>query len=72
MNTRKTWLRNTLVAAVGVLAFYPFRKRSEKPASSKVRMLTQDGELVEIDRDRLPSSSGKISNKDLQRWIKRP
>ena len=35
-----------------------------------VRMLTQDGKLVEIEASRLPAPGNKISNDDLQHWIK--
>ena len=36
-----------------------------------VKMLTQDGSLVEIDKKLLASSGKKISNKELQEWIKK-
>jgi hypothetical protein len=36
-----------------------------------VKMLTQDGSLVEIDKKLLASSGKKISNEELQQWIKK-
>jgi hypothetical protein len=37
-----------------------------------VKMLTQDGKLVEVDKKLLPSKkSKKISNKELQSWVKK-
>ncbi|HTI06976.1 MAG TPA: hypothetical protein VL832_00430 [Puia sp.] len=35
-----------------------------------VRMLTEDGKLVEIEASRLPARGEKISNDELQHWIK--
>jgi hypothetical protein len=35
-----------------------------------VKMLTQDGRLVEIDKKLLPASRKKVSNEELQKWVK--
>jgi hypothetical protein len=35
-----------------------------------VKMLTQDGKLVEIDEALLPAERKKISNSELKNWIK--
>jgi hypothetical protein len=34
-------------------------------------MLTQDGHLVEIDAALLASNTKKVSDKELQNWVKR-
>ena len=34
-------------------------------------MLTQDGKLVEVDKQLLVNSKKKISNEELQGWIKK-
>lgn len=34
-----------------------------------VKMLTQDGKLVEVDKKLLASGSNKISDEELQKWI---
>ena len=39
--------------------------------NKKVKMLTEDGRLVEIDGSLLASNKKKISNKELQQWIKK-
>jgi len=36
----------------------------------KVKMLTQDGTLVEIDPKLMGTAGKKISDKELQQWIK--
>jgi hypothetical protein len=34
-----------------------------------VKMLTQDGKLVEVDKKLLAAGSNKISDEELQKWI---
>lgn len=46
----------------------PSRKKEVKET---VKMLTQDGKLVEIDMAVLPSKRKKISDKELQNWIRK-
>ena len=36
-----------------------------------VKMLTQDGKLVEVDKRLLAGKKEKISNEDLKGWIKK-
>jgi len=36
-----------------------------------VKMLTQDGVLVEVDERRLPSNRKKISNAELKKWVRK-
>ena len=43
----------------------PSRKKKET-----VKMLTQDGRLVEIDRDMIPRSKRKITDPELKVWVK--
>lgn len=52
-----------------ILRFIPNRK--VKKNSATVKMLTQDGKLVEIDRNLLGPAGKKISDKDLQQWVKK-
>ena len=46
----------------------PSRKKEVK---EMVKMLTRDGKLVEIDMAVLPSKRKKISDKELQNWIRK-
>jgi hypothetical protein len=53
------------------VTFLRFIGGSNKKKNETVKMLTQDGRLVEIDKKLLASSGNKISNKELQQWIKK-
>jgi len=44
-----------------------------KPTKEKVKMLTADGKLVEIDKDVLDAAAGqKVNNKEILQWMKNP
>jgi hypothetical protein len=56
------------ISSVFVLpAFLKFTKK--KPNSKMVKMLTQDGKLVEVDVEKISGTKTKISNKDIHNWI---
>lgn len=62
----------TLFSSLAFLKFTAFNERSkDEPVKETVKMLTQDGRLVEIDKNLLASSTNKVSNEDLQKWIKK-
>jgi hypothetical protein len=48
-----------------------FWGRSKKKNTETVKMLTRDGRLVEIDKTLLTSSGKKITNDELQNWVKK-
>jgi cobalamin biosynthesis protein CbiD len=58
------------VASAAVLAAFKFIRPSPKKPET-VKMLTQDGKLVEVDIASLPSNKKKITNGELQNWIKK-
>ena len=66
INTRRTWLKWIAGSAVGVACLGIFGKKV-KP--KMVKMLTQDGKLVEIPSDKLPSKMRKVSKEELQAWV---
>jgi len=81
-----TETRRKLIRGLGVLSMFaaiaaavriPFIGKKEviscKPETNKtmLKMLTQDGRLVEIDASLLTASKKKISNNELQNWIKK-
>ncbi len=82
--TGKQNTRRKLIWGMGLLSLFPllrfgrFAKKKEviscvpeTPAVTTMKMLTEDGKLVEVDITHLPASAKqKISNKDLQGWIK--
>ena len=71
------------MASIGALSLFPLQKFNAltkkknviscAPETSiqKVKMLTQDGILVEVDMSKVKGSKQKISNKELQSWVKK-
>ena len=57
-----------LLSSLTVFKFLPRNKKEKKPT---VKMLTQDGRLVEIDKSLFVSSGNKINNKELKEWVKK-
>ncbi|HVZ57471.1 MAG TPA: hypothetical protein VG870_12475 [Chitinophagaceae bacterium] len=58
-----------LLAGLSLLRFLGISRTRERPRT--VRMLSQDGQLVEVDVSRLPAGKRKATNRDLQHWIRR-
>ncbi len=75
-STRKKFLLWS-AALISAVTFSKYFHATKKPSAigcgeqTTVKMLTQDGSLVEIDKKLLASSGKKISNKELQEWIKK-
>ena len=73
--------RKSVLAGLGILSFFsilrliPIRKAPEKiacgPSNPKetMKLLSQDGQLVEVDVSRIKSLQKKISDQELQNWI---
>ncbi len=58
----------TLLSSITVLKFF---SGNPPKKNDTVKMLTQDGKLVEVDIALLPKKKKKISNKELQNWIRK-
>jgi cobalamin biosynthesis protein CbiD len=58
------------VASAAMLAAFKFITPSRKKPET-VKMLTEDGRLVEVNIASLPSKKKKITNGELQNWIKK-
>lgn len=56
------------LSSVSVLKFFKVPKTKK---TETVKMLTQDGKLVEVNISALPTQKKKITNKELQNWIKK-
>ena len=80
-STRET-RRKIVFGVVGFLALFPFLKFSlfkkdkkviscapDKPQT--IKLLAQDGTLVEVEISKIGSSKGKIANQELMGWVKR-
>ena len=75
--------RRKLLASLGALSLFPLLKLSPftkkkdliscapETVSQKVKMLTQDGVLVEVDMSKIKGNKQKITNKELQSWVKK-
>ena len=63
--------RKFIFLGLGTVAFFSVFKFLKTPGKKKtLKMLTQDGRLVEINEALLPSKRKKITNGELQTWIK--
>ena len=75
-STRKKFLLwgAAIISAVSFSKYFTGTKKSVIACGSEsktVKMLGEDGRLVEIDEKLLASSGKKISNEELQKWIKK-
>jgi hypothetical protein len=50
-------------------AFLKFSGKKNEPGT--VKMLTQDGRLVEINKNMIPGRKSKITDPELKAWIKK-
>lgn len=60
-----------LLSTLTVLKFIRGTKSNTGRAPGTIKMLSQDGKLVEIDKNLLASNGKKISSEELQKWIKK-
>lgn len=66
--TRKKFLFSGLSLAA-VATFFRWGSQPEKKKT--VKFLSQDGKLVEIDVDKLPTAKKTATKEDIQNWIKK-
>jgi hypothetical protein len=76
--------RRKLLAGIGILSFFPFFKSGlfakkdpviscAPPPEKKetIKVLSQDGRLVEVDISKIKRVKEKISDEELKNWIKK-
>ena len=75
--------RRKIITSIGLLGLFPILKFgfsnkkkdiiscAPESAIPKLRMLTQDGLLVEVDASKIVGTKQKISNEQLQSWVKK-
>jgi hypothetical protein len=80
---KETNTRRKLLAGLGALSLFPILKFGLLAKKKEViscapdaknqtlKMLTQDGRLVEVDMSKIKGTKEKISNKQLQDWVKK-
>lgn len=59
-----------LAAALGFLSLPQLFRRNKK-TNNTVKMLAQDGSLVEVDASRISGQSHKATVEELQQWVRR-
>ena len=67
-NSRKKFLFLGL-SAVALFSVFKFSFPKNRKKKNTVKMLTQDGKLVEIDQEMIKSSKKKITNAELRDWV---
>ncbi|WP_435352502.1 hypothetical protein [Emticicia sp. SJ17W-69] len=69
--TRKKFILWSVAAVCSatVLKFFT-RETKKKDEGDTVKMLTQDGTLVEINTKLITQCGGTITNAELQKWVK--
>jgi hypothetical protein len=71
IQTRKKFIGVSVAAAAFLTAFRFFIPHKKKKTET-VKMLTQDGKLVEVDIEKLSCGKRKkISDEQLKNWVKR-
>jgi len=67
--------RRKLLGWLGVVTLFTTAGAALMPRKNNeintVKMLTEDGKLVEIDAALLAAGKQKVSDKELQNWVKR-
>jgi ribosomal protein L1 len=75
--------RRKLITGLGLLGLFPIVKFgfltkkknliscAPEIKNTTMKMLTQDGRLVEVDISKMKGTKEKISNKQLQDWVKK-
>lgn len=61
----------TVLAALPFFKFFPPQKIKKESPNETVKMFSQEGKLVEIDKRLFVSTGSKISNEELKKWIKK-
>jgi hypothetical protein len=71
-NPRRSFLKSAVAFGAGIGLFSLFGKKAKAQTSEKVKMLTPDGKLVEIDRSQIEKevTPGRASNKEVMDWMK--
>ena len=59
------WGIGALAAFAAIGLFF-----SQKKKKKIVKMLTQDGHLVEVDQTLIKSTGKKVNNKEIHTWVK--
>ncbi len=70
LQSRKKFIGVGISTAALFTAFRFFLPKKKKTTNT-IKMLSQNGELVEVDIAALPTGKKKITNNELKNWIKK-
>ncbi len=59
------------ISLTGLWTALGFLNKPDLIPKKTIKFLTEDGKLVEIDADKLPTASRPASKADIQQWIKK-
>ena len=69
-NTRREFLGTGVAAGAGIALGVAAGNLLKEQRSETVKMMTADGQLVEVEKRFLPKKVGKpVSNKELKNWM---
>ena len=67
--SRRSFFRKGILAGIGAMLGITSARAATNEEEETVKMLTADGELVEVPRKALPKTAGKVvSNQELFKW----
>lgn len=69
--SRKKFFLWSLGVLASVSALRYFTGTQKKDKKNTVKMLTQNGTLVEVDKELLKTSTERITNDELKKWVKK-
>jgi hypothetical protein len=70
-NDRRNFLRSMITAGTAIGLVTPIRKKPTSQNSNKIKMLTAEGKLVEVDKSVLEKNASvkKASDKEVFEWM---
>jgi hypothetical protein len=70
-NNRRKFLRSFLIAGTALGAVTPLNKISKQTNKEKIKMLTADGKLVEVDKSVIEKNADlkRASDKEVFDWM---
>lgn len=66
--SRRKFLLTSLLAVGGLATVRKWWPRG-KPRNNKIKLLTHDGKLVEVDASKMPFNRRVATKKDLVKWV---
>jgi len=60
-----------ITGALSALMFWKLLPNGKQKKEEPVKMLTEDGQLVEVDMKHLTGQRRKLETKEIQGWVKR-